>query len=1335
MAKKQNKQKKQGKGVQQQLKDADLKHYIETEKYVQKVQQLYDKAIADLSALALKVEGIPEDKPFEWKHNPAVAKDVEATIQTLADRIAAVVETGSRKEWTAACVKSEQFVASIMKVSKLTQKTLQSYQDRNLAALASFTEREVEGLNLSKRVWKHVAPLAEEVELVVDTSQKYYKHGINSGKTMTKMERALGTGMSAQSLSREVRSCLLEPNKLFRRVRDKYGNLTLSKAARMYHPGQGVYRSSYKNAMRLTRTEINMAYRQSDHMRWQQLDFVSGMRIQLSNNHTVLDPHSKGTLPLHDICDILAGDYPKDFKFVGWHPQCRCFATPILRPYDEMMEAREHIDEKGYKQMPASNEVKDPPQAFNDYIAENAERIAGWKSTPYYIKDNPHWIDKALHPEKYVVQSLVLTQEQQKILDDYRMYAYNHQGSKKFAQALEDALQAQLAGDLEAFEKAMMEMDRIKSKNEASRILKAEQRAAKKIDPVELAKQKALDEDFATFTSEQQKNIRELEQKLGQKKGLRMSYEDADTGRENPHYADYTKAKAHVQDANGKWVKNPEKEKLKGYTVNCQTCTIVHELRRRGFNVEAMSNANDAVFKIYKSVGIMDSRTGKYLFDDGKPCKPYWASDWQLKKKYKVMTKARAKEFLEECTKNTGRYEIGCSWKGGGAHVFCAERRADGTLVFFDPQTGKKDVIDGYIDMAKLNQFRVLRVDNKLINPKIAATFVPKGELPIVLKTEEELRKERILAAAEKRHKARTKEKEEQLRKFAAEHKQKTEDTYKYIQETINEANGIKEANVGALVDLQNGNAGAIVTKAGVKVKTSLERMRKEADALKPIIQEFNDAMAKSKAIMSELQGISDVDMMPLLDAQAQKSIKAIKDETTKLEAIKQQLEALVYVENPIEAAKMFSVAEVLGTESAIAKKLADFDAMIPPSYWTGTKLEYKAKKLKFEAEEYLGTNKYGAQTKYKTWKISQAAYYKELDKVNKLIEAEKAQKEIDDILIWLKGNKSKKVQTLVTDATTALGAGDIALVQQKIMAAQQEMAVAEAKAVEKAWWDNTKKLLSQYQGSIDKTSPEWKIVEDLEKAIKAKKKTDVEALLLLLNPDKLEVLADKEALKLIAEFLKVTDERADKLLRPQVEALWKTLSDEEKYVLTKYTQTYCYLNEPLRNIPYVGGQTDYAKDMPTLTGAIEKSRTTQAMVVRRGTGDYPIPELGYYSLSELKVGDTFVDGAFLSTAVHKDYGFGQTYNLVIVVPKGAQGVYAEPFSHYNGALGTSGEHDYTSTKSIWNGVVNDGFGGEREWIGQRGNKFKVLKKSGRTIYLQIIEQKCDQPKTKRPGI
>jgi hypothetical protein len=62
-----------------------------------------------------------------------------------------------------------------------------------------------------------------------------------------------------------------------------------------------------------------MAYRSADVARWEKLDFVTGYEVKLSNNH-----------PEYDICDELAGKYPKTFVFKGWHPNCYDDVTEVL---------------------------------------------------------------------------------------------------------------------------------------------------------------------------------------------------------------------------------------------------------------------------------------------------------------------------------------------------------------------------------------------------------------------------------------------------------------------------------------------------------------------------------------------------------------------------------------------------------------------------------------------------------------------------------------------------------------------------------------------------------------------------------------------------------------------------------------------------------------------------------------------------------------------------------------------------------------------------------------------------------------------------------------------
>ena len=185
-------------------------------------------------------------------------------------------------------------------------------------------------MNLSAKVWNITDQFKGELEMAIDV--------------------ALGDGVSAAAMSKTVRNLLNNPNALFRRVRDKHGQLRLSQNAKNYHPGRGVYRSAYRNALRLTATETNMAYRTADHTRWQQLNFVTGIEIKLSNNHNCRGI-AKGQF--YDICDELAGVYSKDFKFVGWHPFCRCFAVPKLADMEEFLKYQDKFvageDVSGYK--------------------------------------------------------------------------------------------------------------------------------------------------------------------------------------------------------------------------------------------------------------------------------------------------------------------------------------------------------------------------------------------------------------------------------------------------------------------------------------------------------------------------------------------------------------------------------------------------------------------------------------------------------------------------------------------------------------------------------------------------------------------------------------------------------------------------------------------------------------------------------------------------------------------------------------------------------------------------------------------------------------------------
>lgn len=208
------------------------------------------------------------------------------------------------------------------------------------------------------------------------------------------LDLGIRRGQAAVDMARDLKSYLQHPDMLFRRVRDEHGNLHLSQAAKQFHPGQGVYRSSFKNARRLAATETNMAYRTADYLRMQEQDFVVGIEIHLSNNHTCLGRDGKPH-EFYDICDELQGKYPKDFQFTGWHPHCRCFVTTIHKTEAEMDADRVRIM-NGEEPIPpeeSENYVGDVPKRFNEWIEENRERAKGWQTMPYFVRDNPQYVD------------------------------------------------------------------------------------------------------------------------------------------------------------------------------------------------------------------------------------------------------------------------------------------------------------------------------------------------------------------------------------------------------------------------------------------------------------------------------------------------------------------------------------------------------------------------------------------------------------------------------------------------------------------------------------------------------------------------------------------------------------------------------------------------------------------------------------------------------------------------------------------------------------------------------------------------------------------------------
>ena len=341
----------------------DNEHYARTERYAKEVQNLYFQIadhVARISSTQAFKAGI-----FTFKDYPVLNRMIDKLIDSLRKSMFVVIKSGISNEWDNANENNDALVKYLSSKINLPEK---KYQTRNLKALEAFQGRKINGLGLSERVWNYATQYKTELEQALDVG--------------------IADGRSASQLSRDIREYLREPEKLFRRVRDKNGILKPSKNALKYNPGGGVYRSSYKNAMRLTRTEINQSYREADYLRWQQMDFVVGIEVRRSNREYACD-----------VCESLKGKYPKTFKFTQWHPQCRCHAISILATEKELLESIEND-----KEVQSKNEIKEVPDNFKNWMKENEDRVVRAKTLPFFIQNNLQFVDSNTIKERSILE-------------------------------------------------------------------------------------------------------------------------------------------------------------------------------------------------------------------------------------------------------------------------------------------------------------------------------------------------------------------------------------------------------------------------------------------------------------------------------------------------------------------------------------------------------------------------------------------------------------------------------------------------------------------------------------------------------------------------------------------------------------------------------------------------------------------------------------------------------------------------------------------------------------------------------------------------------------------
>ena len=528
-----------------------------------------------------------------WIRNQRIESAVDRELLNLESMLYANISAFQKDGWDRAERKNDDFISQFIKGMSISSATKDGMFAHSLSAFETLkNDIDANGFKLSDRVWNITQQTKSQLEFYLDS-------GVVAGR-------------NANGISSDIRQILQNPQKRFRRIRNEKGELVLSQPMKNYHPGQGVYRSAYKNALRTSATTTNIAYRSADYERWSKQDFILGIEVHRSANN-------RGPCK---ICDAMVGKYPKTFKFTGFHPFCICFATPIT------MEPEDFADFLLNDTVPQGQTITDIPQAAKDFVSENKDGL----QSAFWYKDN-FTNDGGLQRE---IVSQPITNEVIKV-------------SKP---------------------------KRIKTDAEKNDI------------------QKRWEDRFVRNF-----NQAKIEQKIGVKKGKEMTFEEANELRGNINYG-----------------------KASEYSVNCQSCVVANELRRRGYNVTALPNLQKTGNIPYE----LSMRTNWAWIDPKTmvmPKKQTAGGIYDITRSGALKSKS-IKELtkeLVELVKEPGRYHIDFAWKGkNSGHIITLEKLHNGKIIIYDPQTGK---MKNWKELSKEISLRygvsVLRVDNLLVNTDI----------------------------------------------------------------------------------------------------------------------------------------------------------------------------------------------------------------------------------------------------------------------------------------------------------------------------------------------------------------------------------------------------------------------------------------------------------------------------------------------------------------------------------------------------------------------------------------------------------------------------------------
>lgn len=199
----------------------------------------------------------------------------------------------------------------------------------------------------------------------------------------------------------------------------------------------------------------------------------------------------------------------------------------------------------------------------------------------------------------------------------------------------------------------------------------------------------------------------------GASKGAAMDFKAADNKSSNPNYPDDALKIIDPYTLKETWP----------YRVNCQSCVVAYEMRRRGYDVEAQPNMRGTV-----------KQNGAFSLSQDT------VSIWRNRETGAVpdFISLYSVEGLKEVIKPGARYSLQYTWEGKdkksgpSAHILTVER-VDGEIRIYDPQTGQiEDIKTHFNDSFTYSRIGCFRVDDcDIVGKQADSVLTQAGKGPM----------------------------------------------------------------------------------------------------------------------------------------------------------------------------------------------------------------------------------------------------------------------------------------------------------------------------------------------------------------------------------------------------------------------------------------------------------------------------------------------------------------------------------------------------------------------------------------------------------------------------